>query len=157
MNTIMIVGRIVSDCVMCPTAPYPMAINTLASIPSSQKKETMFTPFKVFGKLASDIFCKYCKKGDTIVLSGYLTQDNFTTKEGNKATKYWINVDKIQMVGSRNQIEETPEEFYYNANAFNNVSNPPKKETPKQTPQNQSMNPFDDIDNGFVNDDDLPI
>lgn len=159
MNTLTIVGRIVSDCVMA-NAPFDLAINTIASVPSTNKGETMFLPFKVYGKLAREIFTRYCKKGDLVVLFGTLTEDSFENQEGKKTKKFWLIVDKLKIVGSRNQIEETPDEFMFNANPFNDVSNPPKQQKQPQKPQpkqNVSENPFDMSANPFVNEGDLPF
>jgi len=123
-NQITLLGNLTSDAelsyVQSGTAigKFTLAVNTKAG----KNDEVLFIPCVVFGGIA-DVVVKYTNKGSPLLISGRLTQNNYTDKGGNKRTSYSVIVDKVQLLSSAkaankpagNQtavpIAKPPEEF----------------------------------------------
>lgn len=67
------------------------------------KEETTFIDCETWGKNAENAV-EFTKKGEKIILSGDLRQDNWE-HEGVKRTKHYINVDFFRMLGSKPQSQ----------------------------------------------------
>ena len=62
-----------------------------------EKQETTFLNFIASGKIA-EICNQYLKKGSKVFMTGRLSQNNYTDKNGNSQTSYQIVVEKIQLI-----------------------------------------------------------
>lgn len=99
-NTIILLGNLTDDAELSyaqsgtAIGKFTLAVNNRAG----KKDETLFMPCTAFGGLA-DVVVKYTNKGSPLLVSGRLTQSNYTDKSGNKRTFYSVVVDKVQLLG----------------------------------------------------------
>ncbi|HMV77051.1 MAG TPA: single-stranded DNA-binding protein [Leptospiraceae bacterium] len=69
-----------------------------------KKEETNFIDCEAWGKLA-DIFKNYTKKGKQVLIEGRLKQSTWDTPDGKKASKIRVQVENMQLLGSRDDIK----------------------------------------------------
>ncbi|KGI55212.1 single-stranded DNA-binding protein [Campylobacter sp. MIT 97-5078] len=79
-----------------------------------ERQETTFLNFIASGKIA-EICNQYLKKGSKVFMTGRLSQNNYTDKNGNSQTSYQIVVEKIQFLDVKPQS---------NSNASNQAIQP---------------------------------
>ncbi len=65
-----------------------------------KKEETSFIDCEAWGKLA-DIFKNYTKKGKQVLIEGRLKQSTWDTPDGKKASRIKVQVENMQLLGSR--------------------------------------------------------
>lgn len=112
MTNVVLTGRIVYDVKLVSNdGKISYVNNVIACNPLVAKNKTIFVPFKVFGSLAEKLFYPYLKKGDKIMICGHLDQENYTASNGAKKNNLFILVEKCEVFGSTNLIEETPSDF----------------------------------------------
>lgn len=61
-----------------------------------------------YGKLA-DTVENYCSKGSQVLVDGHLTQQNWTSQDGQKRSKLVVVVDALQLMGSKKQESQQSE------------------------------------------------
>ena len=76
-----------------------------ASIAVNYKDETTFVNVKAFNQLAV-LLGNYFKKGSNIIVSGILTIDRYTGKDGNDKTFVEVIADKIYFVDTKDETED---------------------------------------------------
>lgn len=85
---------------------------------------TGFIDCKAFNKIAETIQ-EWLVKGDKVAISGRITEEKFTRKDGSKGSKHLIIVDSLEFIDVlKSKTEETPEEEL-----------PFEKEEPKPEPK----------------------
>ena len=76
-----------------------------ASIAINYKNETNFVNIKAFNQLAV-LLGNYFKKGSNIIVSGSLTIDRYTGKDGTEKVYIEVIADKIYFVDTKEESEE---------------------------------------------------
>jgi len=65
-----------------------------------QKEEVLFVDLSFFGRTA-EIANQYLNKGSNVLVDGRLKLDQWTDKSGNKKFKHSVQVENLQMLGSK--------------------------------------------------------
>ena len=111
INQITIGGRLTADPKKQKKDELKIATTTIAF---NYKNETTFVNIKAFNQLAV-LLGNYFKKGSNIIVSGILTMDRYTGKDGTEKIYVEVVADKIYFVDSKDDsieyteaIPETP-------------------------------------------------
>jgi len=101
MNKAFLIGRLTKD----PELKYtPTGLGvcdfTVAVTRPFKKEETDFLVCKAWRKLA-EILCQWKKKGDEIMVEGYIYHEKYQTKEGANRTTTRIMVQNIEFLRSK--------------------------------------------------------
>ena len=103
-NQVTLVGRLVADPEMrytqsgVPVVSFRLAVEREFKN-ADGKRDADFINCTAWRKVA-EIIAQYCKKGGMILASGSLQQDNYE-KDGEKRTSYKVVVDKLRLLGSK--------------------------------------------------------
>lgn len=62
------------------------------------KESVAFVGCKAFGRTA-EVIAQYFRKGDPVLVTGKLAQDNWTDGDGKKRSKTYVIVDSFEFVG----------------------------------------------------------
>ena len=110
MNTAILLGRLTKD----PEVRYTQGDNPtaicnfgIAVDRAFKKDEVDFIPCTAFGKTA-EFMDKYLAKGTRILVSGRIQVDNYTTKEGQKATATKVIVNSVEFADAKTQKQPAP-------------------------------------------------
>lgn len=140
-----------------PVCEIRMAVNRSYKQADGQNKdEVLFIDVTMFGKIAESC-SRHIQKGSNILVEGWLKQDAWTDKQGNKREKKRLMAERIQFIntgnktpagtGNRDCNGETP-----NAEPRQNFRRPAPAERPQPQPppeqhrysQEDAMPPNDD-------------
>lgn len=81
-------------------ADFSMAVNKKWKTKDGEAKERVcFIDCRAFGKNAETLN-KYVKKGSPLLISGELTFESWTSKDGAKHSKHRVTVESFQFIGS---------------------------------------------------------
>ena len=103
INQITIGGRLTADPKKQKKDELKIATATIAF---NYKNETTFVNIKAFNQLAV-LLGNYFKKGSNIIVSGILTIDRYTGKDGTEKIYVEVVADKIYFVDTKDEIEYT--------------------------------------------------
>jgi len=104
MNVYNFTGRLARDCEQRFTQS-GMAIcsfSVAVDYGFGDKKGTNWIRASLFGKRAEGGLPQYLKKGTQVAISGELRISEYQDKEGNTRTSVDVNVDKLDLIGGRN-------------------------------------------------------
>jgi single-strand DNA-binding protein len=107
------IGNIVGDVQLSHTTTGVAVVNFRIAINEkyNDKESTVFIDCTAYKTLA-DIIVQYASKGSSVLVAGRLAQDEWTDKEGNKRSKYYIVVNTCQILSARkSQAEQTTSKF----------------------------------------------
>ena len=112
-NNVTLLGNMVADA-ECkeisqgnPVSKFRLAVNRKFTTKSGEKKsDTLYIDCEMWGKRAEAI-SKYTKKGDPILVNGYLKQDNWESKEGEKRSKILVSVQDFEFISTRDGSQTT--------------------------------------------------
>lgn len=112
-NKVILVGRLTKDPEIKQVGSSSVASFTIANgrsyAPNGEKKEeTSFIDCEAWGKLA-EVFQKYTSKGKQVMVSGRLKQSTWETPDGKKASKLKVQVEDMQMFGTKGTSEDSGE------------------------------------------------
>jgi single-strand DNA-binding protein len=112
-NKVMLVGRLTANPEIKQVGSSMLAVFTIANgrtyVSSNEKKEeTNFIECEAWGKLA-EVFEKYTEKGKQVLISGRLKQSTWETPDGKKASKIKVQVEDMQMFGTKGTSEDKGE------------------------------------------------
>ena len=93
------------------------------------QKETSYIKAQIFGPKA-DKFAQFVKKGTPICVEGYVKQDNWQTKEGEKRTVLVLNLTSFEIAQKLNGENKTE-----STNPEKTAVSPPKNKKVKTEPQ----------------------
>ena len=105
LNRVILMGRLVADPELQHT-PNNIAVTRLRVAvdrnysKQGEEKKTDFIDVTVWRSTA-EFVCKYFAKGRMIALEGSLRVDNFTDKDGNKRTKYYVEGSDVYFADSK--------------------------------------------------------
>lgn len=148
MNKVIITGNAVADAEIRNVAvgerETQVAKFCIAVKRNTKEEQVDFLNCTAWGKTA-EIAEKYIMKGTKLLVEGSMQTDKYTNKDGNNVYYTYVNVNRVEFLGSKPKTEET-EKTEQPVEAASNVSNP-VQETPSATD-------FDILD---MDDDELPF
>ena len=104
MNNSVLIGRIANDLELRGTEDNRVINFNLAVERYGKKDEADFIPVTVFGKSAENLV-KYQAKGSMIAIQGYIRQENYTDKDGNKRNAFKVIANRVQFIGAKAKEE----------------------------------------------------
>ena len=107
MNRFQAIGRYTAD----PELRYTKDGKAVASFTlavNNGKDDTSYIKLTAFNKTAENIG-KYSKKGDLILVDGFIKNNNYEDKDGNKRYEYQIITNKVEFLSRANNKEKEPE------------------------------------------------
>lgn len=120
MNFVALMGRLTKD----PEAKQNQTTNltrfSLAVDRRGKRDEADFFNCTAFGKTA-DFICQYFKKGNRILISGRIQNDNYTASDGSKRSAVQIIVDQAEFCESKQQQTEKTLEPKPDENGFMDI------------------------------------
>lgn len=112
MNRFSLIGRLIKD----PELRYNKDNLAISEVTlATYEKETQFIRVKIYGKQAENMN-KYCKKGTLIGVLGYIKNNNYEDKEGNKHYEYAFIVQNIEFLSKPTEKKEDQKEIKQNDN-----------------------------------------
>ena len=151
-NQITLAGRLVSDPELRHTnsgmavAEYSIAVNRRID---AETNETLYIGCLTWGKQAETV-SRYLAKGSSVLVSGYLKQENWTTKQGDKRSTFRVVTNIVQFLSAKRegqpQGEEPAAAPSYNGHKYPPSDVPqgrPAQTTPPADPHIEDFN--DDI------------
>ena len=105
MNSLFIVGRLVKDWNNISKTDKKCYINSIAW--DESKEKTHFFDLKILGELGDKVV-KYTHKGSKVGISGVLTTESFTNKEGENVKRVVIRVTSCDFLDTKD-IKQTEE------------------------------------------------
>jgi len=141
MNVYVFTGRLARDCEtrVTPSGLSICSFTVAVDYGYGENKGTNWIRCSLFGKRAEGGLPQYLLKGTQVAVSGELKVSEYDNKDGNKQTSIDVSVDKLDLIGSKQ--DSAPQ------NAPQHQSAAP------QQPSNNSHDPFDDV----PADDDIPF
>lgn len=120
----------------------------------TQKEEVCFVDITFFGRTA-EIANQYLKRGSKVLVEGRLKLDQWTDQSGGKRSKHTVTVDNLQMLGSRDDNNQSGNNYNQPQGGYNNNST-------QQTPQQQSYQktvkqPEHEIPSIDIDEDEIPF
>lgn len=103
MNNVNLIGRIATDLEL-KEAGLGKYVNFSLAI-NRGKENATFIPVTAFNKVAENLV-KYQKKGALISITGYLNNNSYTDKEGNKRSSMNVVAPIIEYLGGANKEEK---------------------------------------------------
>ncbi len=130
-NTVIIAGRLTQepDCRYTTNGTAITEINLAVNRRAGEKNETLFISCVCFGKTAENVR-RYMQKGSSILISGFLRQESWTTRDGAKRSTIKVVCDTVQFLDRR------PDNPPVNPPPYRNCAPTPEQpDLPQQTPQ----------------------
>lgn len=109
MNFVAMMGRLSKDPETKQTQTTNLCRFSIAVDRRGKKDEADFFNCTAFGKTA-DFISQYFKKGQRILLSGRIQNDNYTASDGSKRYATTIIVDQAEFCESKKQAEPKQED-----------------------------------------------
>lgn len=100
MNMVVLQGRLVRDPELRKTsnsrsyATVSLAVNDRIKEGNNWQDSVNYLPLKFFGNQAETL-CRYCSKGNSILVEGHLKQAKYEKRDGTKVDETAIVVDKL--------------------------------------------------------------
>lgn len=100
MNKVMLIGRLTSDPQLYT---YGDTIKVLLSIAIQRQhnKDTVDYIDCIAWAGLAQIITNHCHKGDKIAIEGAIRQDRFLAQNGEKRTKYVVNIEKMEFCSTK--------------------------------------------------------
>ena len=109
MNTVIMLGRLSKDPETKQTQTTNLCRFSIAVDRRGKKDEADFFNCTAFGKTA-DFISQYFRKGQRILLSGRIQNDNYTASDGSKRYATTIIVEQAEFCESKKQTEPKQED-----------------------------------------------
>ena len=109
MNFVAMMGRVSKDPETKQTQTVNLCRFSIAVDRRGKKDEADFFNCTAFGKTA-DFISQYFRKGQRILLSGRIQNDNYTASDGSKRYATTIIVDQAEFCESKKQAEPKADE-----------------------------------------------
>ena len=99
------------------------------------KEEVMFVDLTLFGRTA-EIANQYLRKGRQVLVDGRLNLDQWTAQDGSKRSKHTVIVENLQMIGNRDDAQNSNSTYNQsNGSSYNNQNQPSQNNQPYNAPQ----------------------
>ncbi len=106
-NNVTLVGNLVADPEKKeisegnPVCKFRLAVNRKFTTKSGEKKaDALYIDCEMWGKRA-EVVDKYLKKGDPMLVNGFLKQDTWESKDGEYRSKILVSVQDFEFIGSK--------------------------------------------------------
>lgn len=109
MNSITIAGSLGRDCELKTLSSGDSVAGFSVADSKGKDQGTIWWNCELWGKRA-DSLAKYLTKGQAVTVSGSITENEWTDKEGNKRKTMKIRVNDVALQGGRKESSE-PEEY----------------------------------------------
>lgn len=109
MNNITVAGQLGRDCEIKQLNSGDSVANFSVADSAGRDKGTIWWNCELWGKRA-DALSQYLVKGQAVAVSGSITEQEWTDKDGNKRKNMKIRVADIALLGGRKESSE-PEEY----------------------------------------------
>ena len=139
MNQVTLIGRLVKEPELVNAGDKQKLDFTLA-VNTKVKGKADFISCTAWGKTA-EIMAKYLSKGSQVCVYGEIKNNNYEDSKGVKHYGMKVQVNSIEFVGSKNDVESDGSESL---------------DFPKDTPADKPS-PYDNTPKNSVIDDDLPF
>lgn len=151
MNSVILIGRLVKDPDLVDAGDKKKVDFTLA-VNTKVKGKADFISCTAWGKTA-EIMTKYLNKGSQVCVYGEIKNNNYEDSKGVKHYGMKVQVNSVEFLGSKNDIEADESE---NPDYPKDIPSPSpydylKKEEPKPSPFENTPSRYG------VTDDDLPF
>lgn len=100
MNKVMLIGRLVADPQLYTYGDTTKAVLSLAVQRPHNRDTVDYIDCIAWAELAQ-IIANYCHKGDKIAIEGAIRQDRYLAQDGQKRTKYVVNIEKMEFCGTK--------------------------------------------------------
>lgn len=100
MNNVMLIGRLVSDPQLYTYGDTAKVLLSLAVQRPHNRDTVDYIDCVAWSGLAQ-IIIKHCRKGDKIAIEGAIRQDKYLAQDGQKRTKYVVNIEKMEFCGHK--------------------------------------------------------
>lgn len=100
------VGRLTRDCEVKRAGLSTICKFSIACNDNYSKDKTHFFNCVSFGK-QGDIIAKYFSKGSRIYIYGFIKQESWTDKDGNKKSSVTLHVDGFEFVDPKKDAAQT--------------------------------------------------
>jgi len=163
MNLYTFTGRLARDCETRHTQSGMTVCNFTVAVDVGygDNKGTNWLRCALFGKRAEGQLPQYLLKGTQVAIAGELRVREYDDKEGVRRTSLDVSVDKLDLIGSKQDSQQNAQQGSYQQGGYQQQGNhqqqggfpthggQPQQQNqqpqyrPQQAPQQQS-NPFDD-------------
>jgi single-strand DNA-binding protein len=110
MNTISINGRLVRDVEAQTVGEHTVYKGTIVHDTGfGDKKTPMFLDFEVWNKTGAAM-ANYCGKGSHVALAGELKLNQWEDSNGNKRSKHFIGVARVDFISTEKVEKKEPED-----------------------------------------------
>jgi len=106
-NNVTLLGNLVADPELKeisdanPVSKFRLAVNRKFTTKSGDKKsDTLYIDCEMWGKRA-EALQKYTKKGDPLLVNGFLKQDTWETKDGEYRSKILVSVQDFEFISTK--------------------------------------------------------
>lgn len=121
MNKVILIGRIARDLELKNIGSNDICNFSLA-VNSRNKDDVNFFDCVAWGKTAETIV-NYCNKGDRLAVDGSLRMHQYTNSDGQKITKYVININNITFIETKKDKQQSATDVYKSyVNQDNNIN-----------------------------------
>ena len=113
-NKVIMIGRLTRD----PEAKivsgdnavckWSMAVNEKFRTKSGEERENVCFVDCVAWRRAGEIVAQYVHKGEPLFIDGKMRQDVWEDKDGNKRSKLYVEVDRVQLLGGKSDAAQAP-------------------------------------------------
>lgn len=100
------VGRLTRDCEVKQAGQSTVCKFSIACADNYSKDKTHFFNCVSFGK-QGDVIAKYFSKGSRIYIYGFIKQESWTDKDGNKKSSVTLHVDGFEFVDPKKDAAQT--------------------------------------------------
>lgn len=107
MNSISIAGQLGKDAEVRFLPNGDPVSNFSIADSQGKTKPTIWWNCQLFGKRAESL-SQYLVKGQSVTVSGIVTQREYTDKDGQKRTAQNVNVNEVALQGGRKDSEQKP-------------------------------------------------
>lgn len=112
MNSIVLLGRATSSIELKQTQADKSVVNFSLAVKRPYTKDTTDFHTVVAWDKQADLISKYVKKGSQICIRGYLTNREWSDKNGNKRISTEIIAEEISFAGNKESSTEAKNEPY---------------------------------------------
>lgn len=112
LNQIAVTGRVGSDAVLktLPSGKQLMEVSIANNIGYGDYAKTLWFKCKMFGDRAAKIV-QYIKKGNLLAVTGELSTNSWTGKDGTAHTDLEINISNVSFLASPKQEKPEPADY----------------------------------------------
>ena len=110
MNNITVAGQLGRDCELKTLNNGDSVASFSVADSAGRDKGTIWWNCELWGKRA-DALSRYLTKGQSVAVSGSITENEWTDKDGNKRKNMKIRVADVALLGGRKESAE-PEEYH---------------------------------------------